>query len=160
MLEVISKQVDESRVEAISFLQRLIRAPSPSGNEVNAAEVVAEGMRDAEFDYYKVDRLHDVMGTIEGAGGGRSVLLNGHIDHIPEGDMEEPYSGRLMDGAPFGVEGEVIYGRAASDMKGAMAAMVIAGKVLKELSRAQGRFQGRGSGSGGDRRRRHQGDYR
>jgi len=133
MLEAISKRVEGSRAEAISFLQKLIRAPSPSGNEVNAAEVVVDGMRDAGFDRCTVDGLHDVMGTIEGAGGGRSVLLNGHIDHVPEGDMEEPYSGRLMDGAPFGVEGEVVYGRAASDMKGAMAAMVMAGEVLKEL---------------------------
>ena len=38
-----------------------------------------------------------------------------------------------MDGAPFGVRGEVVYGRAASDMKGSLAAMVMAGRVLKEL---------------------------
>jgi putative selenium metabolism hydrolase len=47
--------------------------------------------------------------------------------------MDEPYSARLMDGSAFGVEGEVVYGRAASDMKGALAAMVMAGKVIKDL---------------------------
>jgi hypothetical protein len=36
MLEAISKQVEGSRAEAISFLQKLIRVPSPSGYEVNA----------------------------------------------------------------------------------------------------------------------------
>ena len=132
-LEEISKEVEGSRAEAVSFLQELIMAPSPSGDEARAAEVVARGMRDAGFDRCTSDLLHDVMGTIEGAGGGRSLLFNGHIDHVPEGDMEEPYSGRLMDGAPFGVEGEVVYGRAASDMKGAVAAMVLAGGVLERL---------------------------
>jgi putative selenium metabolism hydrolase len=133
MLEEISKKVDGKRGKAISFLQRLIQAPSPSGAEAKAAEVVANKMRDAGFDSCSVDLLNDVMGTIEGFGGGRSLLFNGHLDHVPEGDMEDPYSGRLMDGAPFGVEGEVVYGRAASDMKGSVAAVVMAGMILKEL---------------------------
>jgi putative selenium metabolism hydrolase len=47
--------------------------------------------------------------------------------------MKEPYSGKVMDGIVFGVDGEVVYGRAASDMKGALAAMVMAGKVIKDL---------------------------
>ena len=133
MLEAISKEVSGSRDEAISLLQEMIATPSPSGCEAKAAEVVAAGMRDAGFDHCAVDRLHDVMGTIEGCGGGRSLLFNGHIDHVPEGEMEEPYSGRLMDGAPFGVRGEVVYGRAASDMKGSVAAMIMAGRVLRKL---------------------------
>ncbi|GAG12391.1 unnamed protein product, partial [marine sediment metagenome] len=133
MLEAIAEEVDRRRGEATSFLQKLIRAPSPSGAEAKAAEVVADMMRDAGFDSFNVDRLNDAMGTIEGFGGGRSLLFNGHIDHVPEGDMEDPYSGRLMDGAPFGVEGEVVYGRATSDMKGSVAAMVMAGMILMEL---------------------------
>ncbi len=133
MLEEISKKVEGRRDKAVSFLQKLIRAPSPSGFEAKAAEVVADTLRDAGFDSYSVDRMNNVMGTIEGFGGGRSLLFNGHLDHVPEGDMEDPYSGRLMDGAAFGVEGVVVYGRAASDMKGSVAAMVMAGMILREL---------------------------
>jgi putative selenium metabolism hydrolase len=72
------------------------------------------------------------MGVIKGRGGGHSFLLNGHIDHVPVGDMIDPYSGKLMDGGEFGTQGEVIYGRAACDMKAAVAAMVLAGKVILE----------------------------
>ena len=72
------------------------------------------------------------MGVIKGRGGGRSFLLNGHIDHVPVGEMVDPYSGKLMDGAEFGDIGEVIYGRAACDMKAAVAAMVLAGRALVE----------------------------
>jgi putative selenium metabolism hydrolase len=133
MLKEISEAVNKRRGQAISLLQDLIKAPSPSGNEAEAAEAVAEGMRATGFDIVRVDGLCDALGTVKGSGGGRSILFNGHIDHVPPGGMVDPYSGRLMDGAQFGVEGEVVYGRAASDMKGAVAAMVTAGGILNEL---------------------------
>ena len=133
MLDDISRTVEENREYAISFLRRLIQTPSPSGEEGEAAKVTAEEMKASGFDEVTVDRLDDVMGTIKGAGTGRSILLNGHLDHVPPGEMDEPYSARLMDGSAFGVEGDVVYGRAASDMKGALAAMVMAGKVIKDL---------------------------
>jgi len=133
MLEDISRTVEENREYAISFLRRLIQTPSPSGEEGEAAKVATEEMKASGFDEVTVDRLDDVMGTIKGAGTGRSILLNGHLDHVPPGEMDEPYSARLMDGSAFGVEGKVVYGRAASDMKGALAAMVMAGKVIKDL---------------------------
>jgi putative selenium metabolism hydrolase len=133
MLDDISRTVEENREYAISFLRRLIQTPSPSGEEGEAAKVAAEEMKASGFDEVTVDRLDDVMGTIKGVDKGRSILLNGHLDHVPPGEMDEPYSARLMDGSAFGVEGEVVYGRAASDMKGALAAMVMAGKVIKDL---------------------------
>lgn len=129
----MSEAVEKRRGEAISFLQDLIRTPSPSRQEAEAAKVVAEKMRAVCFDDVKIDKLSDVLGTIKGSGGGRTLLLNGHIDHVPVGDMTDPYSGRLMGGEQFGVKGEVVYGRGASDMKGAVAAMVMAGAVLKGL---------------------------
>lgn len=58
------------------------------------------------FDAIKVDEINDVMATIRGIGGGREILLNGHLDHVPPGGMMEPYSGRVMDGHHLGVEGE------------------------------------------------------
>jgi putative selenium metabolism hydrolase len=133
MLDDISRTVEENREYAISFLRRLIQTPSPSGEEGEAAKVAAEEMKASGFDEVTVDRLDDVMGTIKGVGKGRSILLNGHLDHVPPGEMDEPYSARLMDGSAFGVEGKVVYGRAASDMKGALAAMVMAGKIIKDL---------------------------
>jgi len=133
LLRSISELVERRREEVIGFLQELIRTPSPSGQEAAVASVAAEKMRAVGFNAVKLDGLNDVMATLRGDGGGRSLLLNGHLDHVPAGTMVDPYSGRLMDGAPLGVDGEVVYGRAASDMKGAVAAMVMAGAVLAEL---------------------------
>ncbi len=132
MLAEITREVEKREKEIVELLQELIRIPSVSGREGDIAAIVAKKMRAVGFDVVKVDKLNDVVGTIKG-GGGKSLLYNGHIDHVPEGDMLDPYSGKLIDGAPFGSEGKVIYGRGASDMKGAIAAMIMAGAVLREL---------------------------
>jgi len=132
-LSLISRWVDENRDHCIEFLQNIISIPSPSGEEHQVAEYIATKMNEYGYNTAKVDKLGDVMGTIKGTGSGRSFLLNGHIDHVPVGDMVDPYSGKIMDGAVFGDAGEVLYGRAACDMKGAVAAMVLAGYTLNEL---------------------------
>ena len=129
----ISDWVKDHRNEAIQLLQEFIRVPSPSGHEKACGEKVAEAMRVSRFDTAKVDALGDAMGTIKGTGGGRSLLMNGHIDHVPVGDMMDPYSAKLMDGSQFGTHGEVVYGRAACDMKAGVAAMVMAGAYLRDV---------------------------
>jgi len=133
LLSEISKRVDAHKDECVSFLQEMIRTSSPSGEETNVAELVAGKMRSVGFDAVKLDRLSDVMAAIKGVGGGRSLLLNGHLDHVPDGDMVDPHSAKIIDGSIFGVNGEVVYGRGASDMKGALAAMIMAGEVLRDI---------------------------
>lgn len=133
MFKDISKWVDDNREECLILLQRMIEIPSPSNEEHKVAEFIESKMREFGYSTTKVDSLGDAMGVIKGSGDGRDFLLNGHIDHVPVGDMVDPYSGKLMDGNKFGDRGEVIYGRGACDMKGAVAAMVLAGRALNEL---------------------------
>lgn len=59
-----------------------------------------------------------VIATRRGSGGGRSLLLNGHLDTVGVAGMESPYQPRI--------EGNRLYGRGAYDMKGAIAAMLLA----------------------------------
>ena len=129
----VSDWVDENRDQCVELLREIISIPSPSGEEKKVAELLAAKMREYGYTVAAVDGLSNALGTIKGSGGGRSLLLNGHIDHVPVGQMTDPYSGRVMDGSVFGEEGDVVYGRAASDMKGAVAAMVLAGKLLRDL---------------------------
>jgi len=131
--ETIIEWVEENREDCVKLLQEIITIPSPSFEEKRLAGFLVEKMREYGFDASHMDEKFDALGTITGSGEGRSLLLNGHIDHVPVGGMVDPYSGRLMDGAEFGVEGEVVYGRAACDMKAAVAAMVLAGRALQEL---------------------------
>ena len=61
-----------------------------------------------------------LLARLAGAGGGRSLLLNGHIDAVPCGDLSRwdshPLAAEVRDG--------FLYGRGANDMKGAIAAFV------------------------------------
>jgi acetylornithine deacetylase/succinyl-diaminopimelate desuccinylase family protein len=131
-LTMLSNWVDKNRDNCIEFLQEIISIPSPSFEEKHVADFIAVKMKEFGFTTVKVDNLADAMGVIKGKGNGRNFLINGHIDHVPVGDMIEPYSGKLMDGTEFGDPGNVIYGRAACDMKAAVAAMVLAGRAIVE----------------------------
>jgi acetylornithine deacetylase len=66
--------------------------------------------------------------TLRGSGGGRSLLLNGHIDVVPAARADG------WDADPFDaqVAGGRIVGRGACDMKGGIAAMTLAAEVLAE----------------------------
>lgn len=69
----------------------------------------------------------NVVATFRGTGGGRSLILNGHIDTV----TIEPADEWTRD--PFGaeVEGGLMYGRGASDMKGGLVAALMAMTYLK-----------------------------
>ncbi|MGH7506744.1 MAG: M20/M25/M40 family metallo-hydrolase, partial [Longimicrobiales bacterium] len=65
-----------------------------------------------------------VVGTLPGAGGGRSLMLNAHCDTVGVEDMDDPFSGDIRDGR--------LYGRGAYDMKGSLAGCLGAVKALRE----------------------------
>ncbi|KAK7426281.1 hypothetical protein QQZ08_007181 [Neonectria magnoliae] len=62
-----------------------------------------------------------VVGVVRGSGGGKTLLLNGHIDTVSGCDL----SGTIVDGK--------LYGRGAADMKGGVAAVMIALANAKKL---------------------------
>jgi putative selenium metabolism hydrolase len=116
--------------ELIALTQELVRTPSPTYQEGPLAELLVRELK-GRLDEVWVDDAGNVLGILDGGRPGPTILFNGHMDHVDPGDMPDPYSGALMDGARFGTEGQVIYGRAAMDMKGALAAMVAAVDDLK-----------------------------
>jgi len=63
-----------------------------------------------------------VLGTMRGAGGGKALMLNAHIDTVGVEGMSDPFSGTMENGR--------VYGRGSFDMKGAMAACLGAVKAL------------------------------
>ena len=64
-----------------------------------------------------------------GAGGGKSLLLNGHIDAVSAEPLDrwtsDPFEAEIRDGK--------LYGRGSCDMKGGIASMVFAAEVLAGL---------------------------
>jgi acetylornithine deacetylase len=63
-----------------------------------------------------------VVGTLKGTGGGRSLMLNGHVDTVAVDDMLDPFSAKIGNGK--------MYGRGAYDMKCGLAACMTAVKAL------------------------------
>ncbi len=69
-----------------------------------------------------------VVGRRRGSGGGRSLMLNGHIDTVAVDEMADPFSAEIR--------GNRMYGRGAYDMKGGIAACMAAVKALGDESLA------------------------
>lgn len=66
----------------------------------------------------------NVVGILRGKGGGRSLMLNGHMDTVGVKGMAEPFAATLRDGK--------LYGRGSQDMKGSLAAMLSVVKTLQD----------------------------
>lgn len=112
-------QTTQMQKQALELCSALIRAASVSGDERNAVQVLEKAFETLGFHTTKVDRYGSIVGCIRGKRPGKKVLLDGHIDTVPvRADQwrHDPY-GAAIDGGR-------LYGRGASDMKGALAAMV------------------------------------
>ena len=110
----------------ISFTQALVQRPSLSGEEAQVAARVEEEMRALGFDTVDADAYGNVVGVINGAQPGKTLLFDAHTDTVgisPGVPWDrDPFSGAVADGA--------IHGRGAADMKGALAAMVHAAAAV------------------------------
>jgi len=71
------------------------------------------------------DERPSVVATRRGSGGGRSLLLNAHLDTVGVAGMAAPYEARVESGR--------LYGRGAYDMKGALAVILVAASGIHGL---------------------------
>jgi acetylornithine deacetylase len=138
----------QNKKETIKLLQILVRENSVSGNESKAQAIVVEKLRELglELDVWDPDFKEmcahpyfisvresfqgspNVVAVLKGVGGGKSMILNGHIDVVPEGDLQrwevEPYGGEVKDNK--------LHGRGATDMKGGNVALILAMEAIKK----------------------------
>ena len=106
----------------IRLAQRLVQQKGFASEEKAVAETVATEMRRLGYDTVTTDRNGSVVGTIEGRTSGPTLLFDAHIDTVPI----PPEAAWTHD--PFGasIENGFLLGRGAADMKGALAAMLVA----------------------------------
>ena len=106
--------------EMIAFCQKLVQTPSLPGEEGDVAALIRAEMERLNYDEVWADEWGNVICLLRGQGEGRSLMFNGHMDHIDPGDPKvwpyPPYGGEIHDGR--------LWGRGASDMKGPLAAMI------------------------------------
>jgi len=89
------------------------------------ASFVADWLRRAGLEVHLVEPepgRPSVVGVLRGSGGGRSLMLNAHLDTVGVAGMTDPFTAR--------VDGRRLYGRGAYDMKGSLAAIMLAARRL------------------------------
>ncbi len=121
--------LSEKRKDAVVALCReLIGHKSYSGEEGGVASAIGAYLKGAGFDEVFVDGYGNVIGKIVGKKPGKKVLFDGHMDTVPVGKESDwtypPYTAEIHDGK--------IYGRGASDMKGAVASFLCAAANFAE----------------------------
>lgn len=146
ILEAVNRRADV----LLELTAELTRFASTRGNETGVQEFVAQILQERGFE---VDRWNIDVEAISSMRGfspvtvsyddavnvvgtwrsrqrtGRSLILNGHVDVVPEGPLDmwdsPPYEPRIDQGW--------MYGRGAGDMKAGVAAMIVALDALADL---------------------------
>jgi acetylornithine deacetylase len=142
LVAAIGRAVNARREAGIALLCEMVRTPSVTGAEGAVQRVNERAFRERELEldrweasakeiapYYEhvgeetrfTDRPN-LAGRRRGAGGGRSLLLNAHVDTVENGDpatwTQEPNGGALV--------GDLLYGRGSCDMKGGLVTHLLA----------------------------------
>lgn len=115
------------KIEVINLCKELVKIPSLSGQENNTSTLIQHFAKENGFDEINVDLFGNVTLVMNGQEDGPVIVMDGHIDTVPVFEDNwtlDPYSGLEKDGK--------IYGRGSTDMKGAVAAMILSAKYFAE----------------------------
>jgi acetylornithine deacetylase len=145
----VLQYLDDHAVEIVDAVRELVRIPSISGSEPeNAIQELLAGQLtglDLEVDHWPLPMAEltaaadfpgmevarteawGLVGRLPGRGAGPTLMLNGHIDVVPPGDLsawqgDDPFSGA--------VDATTVSGRGSCDMKGGLVAAMWAVRAL------------------------------
>lgn len=144
IVQRVVQQVDAAGADIMGYLAKLVSFRTASQDpkdpyfptEIHACHgFIRAGLEvmGCEIDTWLAPAMsfpeHPVLvGTLKGSGGGPSMALNGHVDVVPTGDTSawrhDPWAGEISEGK--------LWGRGACDMKGGVAAMIQAVKVVQD----------------------------
>src|SRR5436189_5925426 len=128
----ISVEVNADRLVRLAV--DLVSIPSPTGSEQAVGERVRAELEDMglQVQWQEVEAGRpNVVGIWEGAGGGKSLMINGHMDTSYSG--REPWLADIRGFQPDGfVQDGRVYGLGISDMEGALACHMAAMRALSD----------------------------
>lgn len=149
--EAVVKAVEQMKDDMIDTLQQLVRIPSVVGEEGKAQQFMQKQFEKLGLDVHAFEadreRVQDhaafvesnlpyrgrpnVVGILRGDSQKKSIILNGHVDVV----SPEPVDQWKRD--PWGaeVEGNLLHGRGALDMKAGLVANLYAMKALNRIGK-------------------------
>jgi succinyl-diaminopimelate desuccinylase len=122
----------------VELTQELVRTETinPPGNEARAADLLAARLEAAGLDVTAHElggpERTSLVARWRGGGDAPALCLTGHLDTVPLGGSDwarDPLGGEI--------DGDRLYGRGASDMKGGVAAIVVAAERVAALGRGR-----------------------
>ena len=122
-------QYDEVRRLAV----KLVQHASPQTAKLEAepqvlaliSEVVKPELERAGLHPF-IDKIGNLVLQIKGREPSGRLMLVGYAMNAAPSTMPNPYSGEIVDGAPYKLDGECVWGRGACEQKGSLAAMMAA----------------------------------
>lgn len=120
--------IEDERERIVEFFRDFVRCqtPNPPGDTTAGVRHITDFLEAEGVPWRRVDpqpSMANIVGSIEGAGPGRHLVLNGHIDVFPvsddptaEGWTTDPWGGEIRDGK--------LYGRGSADMKAGTSASI------------------------------------
>ena len=128
---IIEKNLQYDEVKRL--LVKLVQHASPQTEQLEAEPQVLALIRDVikpELDqaglHPSIDDKGNLILRLNGRGRGDRLMLVGYAMNAAPSTMQNPYSGEIVDGAPYKLKGECVWGRGACEQKGSLAAMVAA----------------------------------
>lgn len=125
MFSIDRDYITQTLIDLVRIDSRNPSLTARAPGETEIAEYIAAKLLEIglESQVQQIDDKHrNVIGLLKGSGGGRSLMLNGHMDTVGVTGMEDPFGAKIVDAK--------LYGRGSQDMKGSLASMFGAAKAL------------------------------
>ena len=125
------EHIDRERL--VKLVMDLVNIPSPTGEEEEVARLLHGILGDAGFDAVLQpigDSRYNAIGRMQGQGGGKSLMFNGHLD--TSFGPEQAHRGLGYQCKATLVDDEWIYGMGSFNMKSAMGTYIVATEAIRK----------------------------
>jgi acetylornithine deacetylase/succinyl-diaminopimelate desuccinylase-like protein len=123
--------------EVKRLLVKLVQHPSPQTERLETEPQVLALIRDVvkpELEqagvHPSIDEKGNLVLRLNGRGNSGRLMLVGYAMNAAPSTMQNPYSGAIVDGSPYELDGECVWGRGACEQKGSLAAMMAATRFI------------------------------
>jgi acetylornithine deacetylase/succinyl-diaminopimelate desuccinylase-like protein len=121
-----------SRARAKQLLIDLVKVPSPQTELLEQEPLLKQfietaiepRLRAMGFSDVRYDRMGNLIAMYGAGSSGKSLMFIGNAMNQPASTMPNPYDGDVVDGGKYGLPGECVMGKGASEQKANLAAML------------------------------------